>query len=99
MESVSDMLRPLHFVFLLVAFLAFAAAVQNEGVPQPEANDLVADASYWGYGRPYRYYGGYGGYGGGWGGGYGRGWGGGYGRGWGGGYGGRGFGGYGGYWG
>ncbi|XP_077269613.1 uncharacterized protein LOC143901306 [Temnothorax americanus] len=102
MESVSDMLRPLHFVFLLATFLAFAAAVQNaDGVPQPEANDLVADASQWGYGRPYRYNGGYGGYGGGWGGGYGgygRGWGGGYDRGWGGrGWGGRGFGGYGGY--
>ncbi|XP_018352218.1 PREDICTED: glycine-rich protein 2-like [Trachymyrmex septentrionalis] len=115
MESVSDMLRPLHFVFLFAAFavLTFAAAAENEAPvnvqsevePQPDANDLETDATYWGYGRPYRY--------GGWGGlGYGRGWGGwgGYGgwggRGWGGGWGGRGWGGRGyggwggfGYWG
>ncbi|XP_018368721.1 PREDICTED: uncharacterized protein F12A10.7-like [Trachymyrmex cornetzi] len=112
MKSVSDMLRPLHFVFLFaaLAILTFAAAVENEAPvnvqsevePQPDANDLETDATYWGYGRPYRY--------GGWG--YGRGWGdwGGYGgwggRGWGGGWGGRGWGGRGyggwggfGYWG
>ncbi|XP_011171385.1 glycine-rich RNA-binding protein 2 [Solenopsis invicta] len=85
MESVSDMLRPLHFVFFFgaFAFLTFVAAVENgeapvqsEIEPQPDANanDLEADATYWGYGRPYRYYGG-----------------------WGGGYGGRGYGGWGGW--
>ncbi|KYM89864.1 hypothetical protein ALC53_02176 [Atta colombica] len=100
------------FLFAAFAVLTFAAAVENEAPvnvqsevePQPDANDLEADATYWGYGRPYRY--------GGWGGwGYGRGWGGwgGYGgwggRGWGGGWGGRGWGGRGyggwgfGYWG
>ncbi|KAL6429394.1 hypothetical protein ACFW04_008225 [Cataglyphis niger] len=103
MESVLDMLRPMHFVFLFAAFafLAFTAAEENKEVPpivqsevEPQsdvpANDLEADASYWGYGRPWRYGGwGYGrGYGwGGWRGGY---WGGpGYwgGRGWGGGWG------------
>ncbi|GAB1859379.1 hypothetical protein CAJAP_00458 [Camponotus japonicus] len=111
MESVPDMLRPMHFVFLFAAFafLAFAAAEkeetkplyvqreiepQSEIEPQPDTNDLEADASYWGYGRPWRYggwggwrggYGGWGGRGYGYGGG-GRGWGGG-GRGWGGGWG------------
>ncbi|XP_011879679.1 PREDICTED: uncharacterized protein LOC105568546 [Vollenhovia emeryi] len=110
MESVSDMLRPLHFVLFFAAFLAFAAAVetggppnvQSEVEPQPDANanDLEADATYWGYGRPYyRYYGGWGGYGRGYGlGGWGGGWRGGYwgGRGWGG----RGYGGWGwNYWG
>ncbi|XP_011691258.1 PREDICTED: shematrin-like protein 2 [Wasmannia auropunctata] len=106
MKSVSDMLRPLHFVFLIAAFAVLAAAVENEAPanvpsevePQPNANDLEADATYWGYyGRPYYKYGGWGGYGGrgygGWGG-WGRGWGG-YGLGgWGrGGWGGRGYGG------
>ncbi|XP_014484124.1 PREDICTED: neuropeptide-like protein 33 isoform X2 [Dinoponera quadriceps] len=102
MESVFNMLRPLHFVLLLSAFAFFASAsaletkepIQSE-VETPTANsDLEADASaYWGYGRPY--YGGWGygrypGYYGGWGGRYygGRGY-----------WGGRGWGGYGGYWG
>nr|XP_012228349.1 PREDICTED: protein FAM98B-like [Linepithema humile] len=96
MESVLDMLRPLHFVFLFVAFafLALSAAVEIEGSPQTvqneaeppqqygKTNDLETDATFWGgYGRGY----------GGWGG-YGRGYGGygGYG-GWGGGWGGRGY--------
>ncbi|XP_014615347.1 PREDICTED: neuropeptide-like protein 32 [Polistes canadensis] len=93
------MLRPLHFVLLLLA-IAFVVSVPvpdqvAENIPsnieeRAQANDLEADASYWGYARPWRY---------GWGGGlYGRGWGWG-GRGWGGGWYGRGWGGRGwGWW-
>ncbi|XP_043501986.1 neuropeptide-like protein 32 [Polistes fuscatus] len=93
------MLRPLHFVLLLLA-IAFVVSVPvpdqvAENIPsnieeRAEVNDLEADASYWGYARPWRY-----GWGGGW---YGRGWGWG-GRGWGGGWYGRGWGGRGwGWW-
>ncbi|KAK2585531.1 hypothetical protein KPH14_010173 [Odynerus spinipes] len=94
------MLRPLHFVlfFLAVAFVVCTPMPggMNMALPQqvnteekPEASDLEADASSWGYSAPWKY--GYGN-GGGW---YGRGWGGKgwYGNGWyGRGWGGRGYG-------
>nr|XP_012143506.1 PREDICTED: neuropeptide-like protein 32 isoform X5 [Megachile rotundata] len=91
--SVANMLRTMHLLLLLLVVVLVAA---SEGPSEPVnaeidpalngANDLEADASYWGYSRPWRY--GWGGYrGGGWGGwgGYRSGWGGGWGwrgRGW-----------------
>ncbi|KAI4502593.1 hypothetical protein M0802_002505 [Mischocyttarus mexicanus] len=58
------MLRPLHFVLLLLA-IAFVVSVPvpnqvAENVPSTvqerlESNDLETDASYWRYARPWKY--------------------------------------------
>ncbi|XP_011143699.1 cold and drought-regulated protein CORA-like [Harpegnathos saltator] len=76
MESVFNMMRPLHFVLLIsaFAFFTFSSAVESKETnvnaefeaPAAATNDLETDASaYWGYGRPYGgWYGGRGYYGG-----------------------------------